>query len=458
MPRLAALLFALARGQLPLLVISYNVAGVFRREEELHELRRNMLAQYPQLRGTATALYVFNFQECFSARGVVGELLRSSNYDKLARTVAEFARGLLERARPDARFGCRESFHFGLVTVACRRDADERRGWTAKAFGVGWTAHGREYKGVYLGFKGLLGTAVALSPTRALLVVNLHISSRSLKDRLTALRRCKEETRAHVAAPNYLVLLAGDFNARSFYRAAPPRKERKAVSLSHNLGALYLMHCLAGGDLTVKGEARLRREGLPGLNCRGLLDLALRYDEVRPMMRMMLPSLAEPQRITFKPTYCFNREGSTHPRLCGKRSQLVPSYCDRVFAQQKPDFAVEWRGYFASEGSKHEVSDHVPVGAEGVLLDVSPADELPDSPPQPLRSATGRPLPAARDPNSAFDAEEFRPVFEAEDGEAPTTLLEAFLTQTEAIYAANWLPVAKVHMLFPVPARGELRD
>ena len=311
-------------------------------------------------------MFIFAYQEIWNACNVVAEAASSviDNFrKKLKKKVLKHTRVIISKAYPARgnKITCSGKQHHSLMTVACRffdGDSKPRKSWFKSAFTYGWTENGKSTNTFLFGFKGLLGTSIAFQGDKQLLVINLHLSSKSLEDRRKGIVVARELAKPYLDSGLFSVILVGDFNARSFSLVVPDTRHEKLVDYSNNVGGAFLMMCLT--DAIKKEDFAANEE--KDFDCSKVIAKAKEYDEISYIFKREFPQAIEAKDLDFAPTFCFNfhkfKDKKNRPWLAPKKSEAIPSFTDRMFYVSQKGLSLSWSEYTSLPSPAIEPSDH----------------------------------------------------------------------------------------------------
>lgn len=348
-------------------VLSYNTAGIFRRYSdsnfELKKLKIKLATDLIINSSFKSELFIFAFQEVWDVSNVLSEVY-SNTMDMFRKNiytrVLKFTKEVVETAFYGKEVECYSDSNHSLMTVACRFlyiQSQLSTIWFKSAFKFGWDEYGKKTSNYYLGFKGLIGTVISLDESKQLLIINLHLSSKTLEDRRIGILTAKKLSEAYLSDGRTSVILVGDFNARSFSLVLPDPSS--VTDYKNNIGGAYLMFCLA----KTISKPNFERNNARSLTCDTLLDFAKRYDDIKYIFKREFKAAKEIGALRFEPTFCFDFHAKrdtpkSKTRLCPKESETIPSYTDRIFYVPVENAAIDWLEYDALPAGGVEFSDH----------------------------------------------------------------------------------------------------
>lgn len=347
---------------------SYNTAGIFRRLEtssdEFKAFHSKIVNDLIRDSSKGSEMFIFAYQEIWNACNIPAELLSSflDNFRKSLKNVVLYETKLIMKmAFPKKKVTCQGEQNHSLMTVACRfyetwlAPGGE---WFKPAFKYGWSEFGSPTTRMLFGFKGLLGTSIALQDNRQLLVINLHLSSKSLEDRRKGIITARELAQPYLSSGEFSLILVGDFNARSFSLVAPDPERHQLVEYTNNVGGAFLLMCLTNAIKTEDFKA----EGHEGYDCSKVIAKAKEYDEISYIFKREFPLATEAKELKFNPTFCFefeHDENSSHVAWTApKKSESIPSFTDRIFFIPQKDASLTWSEYTSLPLPDAEPSDH----------------------------------------------------------------------------------------------------
>ena len=366
----------LDENQAKVALYSYNIAGFFRKNDfgsqKAKDFQSKVASDIKQDDSKDAWMYIFAYQEIWNAGEVIqeqGSIVADWFRKDLKQKIYEFTLGVMKEAFAEKkdRIVCDYVRHETLMTVACRffeGKSKPKEAWIVEAFKYGWTEHGGTTTRNIFGFKGLLAVSIALGDGKNLIVINVHLSSKKLKDRWKGIRIIKDLLKQYLYSTDHSILIVGDFNARSFSLVSPSIKNDDLSKFENNVGAGFLLLCLTD---SLSGD-NFYREMSAKEFCAEVLENAKKYDEITFFFKKEFPAAIEPDEVkskTFMPTFCFNFEHKEFikPYLGPKAGESIPSYTDRIFYVDSKDFTLNWQKYSDIPGpeGKIEFSDHRPI-------------------------------------------------------------------------------------------------
>lgn len=365
-------------------IYSYNTAGFLRNNDIDSDITKRFQAKIvkdiKESGGDDMWMCVIAYQEIWNAGKAFQEQfskalewvkIRPSLEDKVMKFTENVMKQVFEGRK--GKMTCKSEKNETLMTVACRLHFEKKepeQKWVDEAFKYGWSEHGWKTSGNLLGFKGVLGTSIFLGNNKYLLVVNVHLSSKSLADRWKAIRVIRDQIEPYLNSGCFSVIILGDFNARSFSLVSPSMAYDQIAKFENNPGAGFLLLCLTDSldNENFKDESEKKEF------CKDVHQKAKEYDEISYFFKREFPTkkynrelkeVSIPNEDPLMPTFSFNIDPkeTTIPYIRPKKKEAIPSYTDRIFYIDSNFSVLEWSKYAdikAPEGQV-EFSDHRPI-------------------------------------------------------------------------------------------------
>ena len=372
------------RDSAKVVIYSYNTAGILRNNDINSDIIKGFQAKIvrdiKESGGDDIWMCVIAYQEIWNAGQVFEEQfnkildwikIRPSLEDK----VIKFTENVMKQVFEDRKreMTCKLEKNETLLTVACRLLPDSKgtdKKWLVEAFRYGWNEYGSKTSRNILGFKGVLAVSINLGNDKYLLVVNVHLSSKSVADRWKAIRVIRDQVEPYLQVENFSVVILGDFNARSFSLVSPSMAYSHIAKFENNPGAGFLLLCLTDS----LGAENFKDENEKKEFCKDVHQKAKEYDEISYFFKREFPTKEFSRELKevsvanadpLMPTFSFNINPKEKiiPYLRPAKKESIPSYTDRMFYINSVKSPLEWSKYAdirAPEGQV-EFSDHRPI-------------------------------------------------------------------------------------------------